>query len=449
MRRVTIPLLVAVGSLTIGGVARAGCCDDFWGCAATVVTGGLSCEVEQTIATVQALASAVQTLASSLSGQTSDTVNQAQASVGQAASDMGQVRQQSVAALAQAAQNAHDIAGPKRSMMMVPGAAGNVHPISQAAAAPANAPHSTMMVNRPAGSPGMVAIEHPADPASAADALSRADTYVHDLQTKGGSLAAPIAQAETAAVSAAGRHVSIAAQISSALAGAPLQALEGMLSDLLSHPERIFDPSAEIDAQLASITNQIPALLTRIFTEVTQEATGDLNAVANPLQQLQDSAEGGSAVAAAMKKLTDAETQNNLDALNHLLPAVPPLTARLTATHVFTPPSGIVGHHELVSAAIARVEPMKLPIFVQRTAAIDDLNVRWQGIKAKAKVQVPVDAATSQKVDHDMTAKFAGKSGADLEKTKQDLLNQAAKRFANEPKTLEKIRQYIEAHAKG
>src|SRR5580693_2857700 len=104
MRRFTIPLLVAIGSLTVGGVARAGCCDDFWGCAATVCTGGLSCEIEQTIATVQALASAVQTLASSLSSQTSDTVTQAQAGVVQAASDMGQVRQQSVAALAQAAQ---------------------------------------------------------------------------------------------------------------------------------------------------------------------------------------------------------------------------------------------------------------------------------------------------------------------------------------------------------
>jgi len=447
MRRITIPLLLAIGSLTVGGVARAGCCDDFWGCAATVCTGGLSCEIEQTIATVQALASAVQTFASSLSGQTNDTVTQAQAGVVQAASDMGQVRQQSVAALAQAAQSAHDIAGPKRSMMMM-GTAGNVHPVNQAVA-PANAPHSTMMANRPAGSEAMLATEHPADPASAADALSRADTYVHDLQTKGGSLAAPIAQAETAAVSAANRHVSIAAQISSALAGAPLQALEGMLSDLLSHPERIFDPSAEIDAQLASITSQIPALLTRIFTEVTQEAMGNLNAVANPLQQLQDSAEGGSAVTAAMKKLSDAGTQGNLDALNHLLPAVPPLTARLTATHIFTPPSGIVGHHELVSAAIARVEPAKLPIFVQRKAAIDDLNVRWQGIKAKAKVQIPVDVATSQKVDHDMTAKFAGKSAADREKTKQELLNEAAKRFANEPKTLEKIRQYIEAHAKG
>jgi len=31
---------------------------------------------------------------------------------------------------------------------------------------------------------------------------------------------------------------------------------------------------------------------------------------------------------------------------------------------------------------------------------------------------------------------------------KQELLGEAAKRFANEPKTLEKVRAYIEAHAR-
>jgi hypothetical protein len=445
MRRVTIPLLV-LGALTVGGVARAGCCDDWFGCAATVVTGGLSCEIEETIATVQALATAVQTLASSLTGQTSDTVNQAQGSVGQAASDMGQVRQQSVASLNQAAQTAHDIQNARRMRMATPVAIAGAHPT----VAPVNAPHSTMTmtVTRPPGAVGIIPVEHPADPTSVADALSRAEAYVKDLQTKGNSQAAPIAQAETAAVSAAGRHVSIAQQISSAVAMAPLNALEGMLGDLLSHPERIFDPSAEIDAQLASITNQIPDLLTRIFNEVTQEAMADLNNVANPLQQLQDSAEGGSAVVAAMNKVANSGTQPELDALNRLLPAPPPLTQRLVVAQVAAP-NGIVGHHELVTAALARAKPTAIPIFVQRKAAIDDLNLRWQAIKTKAKVQPQVDAGAAQKVDHDFAQKFAGKTGADVEKTKQDLLAQAAKRFANEPKTLEKVRQYIETHTPG
>ena len=449
MRRITVSLLVVTGSLAIGGVARAGCCDDWFGCAATVVTGGLSCEIEETIATVQALVSGVQTLVSSVTGQTSDTVTQAQAQVGQAASDMGQVRQQSVTALNQAAQTAHEIASMKRSAMVSPAAFANVRPQNVATAPPANAQRSGMVMNRPAGAQAIAPVLHPADPASAADALSRADAYVRDLQTKGNSQAGPIAQAETAAVGAANRHVSIAQQISSAIALAPLNALQGMLGDLLSHPERIFDPSAEIDAQLASITNQIPDLLTKIFTEVTTEAMADLNNVSNPLQQLQDSAEGGSAVTAAMKKLADSGTQPELDALEHLLPPPPPLSARLNAPHSVTAPLGIAGHHELVTAALARAQPMKLPIFVQRKAALDDLNVRWQSIKAKAKVQPVVDAAMSQKVDHDLALKFAGKSPADRAKTKQDLLDQAAKRFANEPKTLAKVRQYIEAHAGG
>jgi hypothetical protein len=444
MRRVTLPALLVLSSLAVGGVARAGCCDDFWSCAGTVVTGGLSCEIEETIATVQALASAVETLASSFSGQTSDAVTQAQAAVGQSVSDMAQVRTQSVASLAQSAQIAHDIVATKRAkLMMAPS-------VLNHAEVPANAPHRTMEaeVVRPPGAQGAMPVLHPADPASAADSISRADTYIRDLQTKGNTQAAPVAQAETSATSAANRHVSIAQQISSAILQAPVQALEGMLADLLSHPERIFDPSSEIDAQMTNLTNQVPALLTRIFTEVTTEAMGFLNNVQNPLQQLQDSAEGGSAVAAAMKKLANSGTQSDLDALDHLLPAPPPLTARLNTAQTVAPPAGIVGHHELIAVAFTHTLPAKIPVFVQRKAALDDMNLKWQAIKAKAKVQPQVDAATSQKVDRDMAAKFAGKVGPDREKVKQELLGEAAKRFANEPKTLEKVRAYIEAHAR-
>jgi hypothetical protein len=192
----------------------------------------------------------------------------------------------------------------------------------------------------------------------------------------------------------------------------------------------------------------VPALLTRIFTEVTTEAMGFLNNVQNPLQQLQDSAEGGSAVAEAMKKLANSGTQPDLDALNHLLPPPPPLTAHLNTAQTVVAPAGIVGHHELIAVAFTHTLPAKIPVFVQRKAALDDMNLKWQAIKAKAKVQPQVDAATSQKVDRDMAAKFAGKIGPDRDKVKQELLSEAAKRFANEPKTLEKVRAYIEAHAR-
>ena len=42
---------------------------------------------------------------------------------------------------------------------------------------------------------------------------------------------------------------------------------------------------------------------------------------------------------------------------------------------------------------------------------------------------------------------FAGKSRGEIEKRKNELLEEANKRFAKDPKTLQKMREYIETHA--
>ena len=65
------------------------------------------------------------------------------------------------------------------------------------------------------------------------------------------------------------------------------------------------------------------------------------------------------------------------------------------------------------------------------------------------KAPAQIEAATVQKVDHDLGQMFAGKAKSDVDKKKQELLEEAKKRFANDPKTLEKVQRYIEAHAKG
>ena len=44
-------------------------------------------------------------------------------------------------------------------------------------------------------------------------------------------------------------------------------------------------------------------------------------------------------------------------------------------------------------------------------------------------------------------AAFAGKKGADAQKKKQELLAEAQKRFGSDPKTLTKVKAYIEAHS--
>ena len=66
-----------------------------------------------------------------------------------------------------------------------------------------------------------------------------------------------------------------------------------------------------------------------------------------------------------------------------------------------------------------------------------------------ARASSPIEAASVQKVDHDLSQMFVGRARPDVDKKKQELLEEAKRRFASDPKTLEKVRQYIESHAKG
>jgi hypothetical protein len=70
-------------------------------------------------------------------------------------------------------------------------------------------------------------------------------------------------------------------------------------------------------------------------------------------------------------------------------------------------------------------------------------------VKLKSKAPATIETASVQKVDRDLSQMFAGRARADADKKKQELLEEAKRRFASDPKTLDKVRQYIETHAKG
>jgi hypothetical protein len=439
MRRWPLSALLLVSSMGIADVARADCCNDFWSCMGAVASAGLSCQIEGLIDTVNSLKTLVETVTSDISTRTGDVIAQAQKGVSDATQDTKQLREKAIADLAAAASRSHDIANPSRGMMVSP----SLTALRPAGSPPAGVAAQTPIVNAPhAVSPVMVApAARAADPKAVQDALASADAYVQDLRSKATSPQNDVANAEKVALDAALRHVATAQRIGLDLAVAPLNALRDSLLDLLSHPERLFDPSAQIDADIQRITQQIPALLDQIANEVTQEAMGDLNAVRAQLQQLQDSDAAAGSVADAMQKVSSSRTQPDLDALNRLLPAAP---ARSSVAML---PAGIVGNRQLIAVAFTHTDPARLPIVVQRRAAIGDIAARWQSIKTGIKTPIVIAPASQQKVDHDLSQMFAGKSKVDVEKKKQELLEEAKKRFAKDPKTLEKVQKYIEAHA--
>ena len=230
-------------------------------------------------------------------------------------------------------------------------------------------------------------------------------------------------------------------------------AVRDSLLDLLKHPERLFDPSAQINADIQRIATQMPAMFDRIATEVTQEALAQLNQGTALVQQLQESASSAKAVTDSMQKLQGSKLQSDLDELNGLLPkqaavAVAPAPGVAVRPIMVTlSPSVTLANKQRLSGVLLKADPAKLPIVVQQKATAGDLSQKWQAIQLKQKTAVQVEQVQVQKVDKDLGQMFVGKKGADADKKKKELLEEAKKRFASDPKTLAKVQQYIEAHA--
>jgi hypothetical protein len=448
MRRITLSALALVSSIGLADVARAGCCDDFWSCLGAVATAGVSCQVQGIIDSVNAMKQLVETVTNDLRTRTGDVIGQAQRAVNDAANDLKVVREQSMTAVQKAAERAHELANPPRAMTLAgpgvaavgkPAGAGVATPALPAGAAPAAG------VQAAAGVQVAAPAAKPADAKAIQDAFARADAYVQDLKAKASAPHNDVANAEKAALEAAARHIRTAQQISLDIALAPLNLLRDSLLDLLTHPERLFDPSAQIEADIQRITAEVPALLDRIANEVTKEAMDGLDRVKGNLQQLQDSAAAGGSVVDAMQKVSTSRLQSDLDALERLVPRPPPAGGGMRAVAF---PIGISVNRQAIMTAFARTEPGKLPLVIQHRAAVTDLASRWQSIKVRIKAPAQIETASVQRVDRDLGQMFAGKQKVDIDKKKQELLEEARKRFARDPKTLEKVQRYIEAHAK-
>jgi hypothetical protein len=461
MRRITLSALALAGTLGITGIVRADCCNDFWSCAAMVATGGLSCQIQSIIDTVNSMKTLVETMTNTLRNEVNNITSQAKNAVGDAASDLKKLREQAIIDLQKASETAHDLANPpKNAAPSLAGIAKNdiAKPIGPAALPPGAAPAGPTLK----GGVGNIGVNAPilkqADPKEISDAFRRADALVKDFRSKANAAAAQIQTAEQAALSAAARHLATAQRISLDLALTPLNTLRDSLLDLLAHPERIFDPSAQINADIQRITAQVPAMMDRITNEITQEALADLNGVTNTMQKLQDSATAGDHIVEAMQKLASSKLQSDLDKLEQLVPkpAAPPpgapgvsgvaSVALISGPALFLPATAITKNRQAFTLAIGRADPAKLPLVVQQRTAVTDLAAKWQNIQV-LKTPIQIQPATTQKVERDFGEMFNGKSKADALKRKNELLEEAARRYAKDPKTLEKLKQYIENHA--
>jgi regulator of replication initiation timing/FtsZ-binding cell division protein ZapB len=443
MRRFKFAPWVLVLSLSISSVANAGCCDDFWSCVATVATAGVSCQVQQLIDTIKALSVTVNVLFNDMKTRTADIINDAKNQVVQSAEDIKQEREKALADLGNAANSAHSINNPP--ILTGPLAATKVNTSAVAAVNPAVAPVALapQMPNAIAKS-SMQLPPAPADPAAVKAALKQAETYVQDLKTKGATVSDDAAAAERRARDAVLRHVVLANKIALDIGLQPLKLLGEGLVDLLTHPERIFDPSAQIEADLRRMSQEVPALLDRIGNEVTEEAARELELAQGPTKQLLDQAAVARSVSDAMQKVASSKLQLDLEGLNRLLPNTAP--QKVSVLRGVTLPVGIAGRREILASALGRLEVTKLPLIAKHRASVSSVVTQWDKFKLQTKAAVTIDASTDQKATSQVSQAYRGKSKTEIEKKRQELIEEAKRRFAKDPKTLEKVTRYLETH---
>ena len=92
----------------------------------------------------------------------------------------------------------------------------------------------------------------------------------------------------------------------------------------------------------------------------------------------------------------------------------------------------------------------ELPIVVQQQAVLADLGSKWQVLQSQVKAPVHVEPAAAQKVGPEFQRNVAGKSRGEYAKGEMELLEKTIQALRQEdPKTLQKMREYIESSTQG
>lgn len=474
--RFILPGAVLLTLFPLAGPLQA-CCDDPWSCFAAVATGGLTCAIESLVNLVKTLSENVARLIATLGQQASDVINLARTELVGAANDVRGIASQAendFNAAAQAAASIVDeatrpavvavrppmspagITSPSRAVP--PGAApapvggtprsglGTAVPVGGVAPVPKGGPSGSASV-------GTVArIDLPVDQQELLDALRRAKQVIDDLRPDVTAPLNQIRQFATNAEQQVASAVTSAAGIAESALLAPLKVLGNMLSGLVAHPERIFDPGRIVDDAITQVTNQVIATMTQVHDMVMGQAKATLDQAQKPLHDVLDRASVAKKIADAMQKLQRAKTKSACDALNGLAPRQR-LDVHGMVAHVagFTHASGITAvnldqHKSMAAAPFSRFAASRLTAKTVGIQAGAKLKGPWQEFKRIQATPPKVDPSAQAKVDADLERRFAGKTPAEAAAEKRAMLAEARARFAKDPKTLQKVEALLESH---
>jgi hypothetical protein len=473
--RTTAPLLLVIACSGIPP-ALADCCSSLLDCAATVVTEGLSCEVETLLSTTRTLVTVIQNLGDEVTGRTQSAEQSARNFVTETINTMQSQSQQSATDLATAQTQAATIyrqeMAPTATASLAAGhAQGDVSaptptPSSPAAAAPlsefanhrpANAPHaaSSGPTSELALHAATNAPEQLAPHGKYADAFARGVKEITALKGAGDTDLKEVNQYLLKAQQSEGPGVAAANTLAGALT-APITDMTSELTSLLENPLKAYDPSARVNSIEDSIKSHLDVNIQTMIQDITAGPTQQFIAATPAFDDLGGNAAGAKAISTAMERLYKSRTPAAAEALYALLPRQE--YAGLTSKAAVTGRLNTSNGQRMSSGAItSRIETFKrhalLPVKLPNFDPVHSAVARYKVQRAEAQSnRTPAMVQTYRSnFSHQMDGALAGKTPADVAAERDQLIAQARTRFAKDPNTengvIALIRSEAEKHA--
>jgi hypothetical protein len=454
----------------------ADCCDSFLGCAATVVTYGLSCEIETIIDTVKNLVNAVSNLKDLVTNTTNSAVQAARNSVTSTHDSIQSQAQQGsanmTAALAQATTIAQEeplirhltaveaqplqptgSAPSQGATATIPTARLANKPVTAAAAAPtSNTANSMQRIGvgpSPSAATDLITTHRPPAGAFNAD-FALAVNQIKALQGASAPDLPNITQNLQKALQTEGVGEQNAVGFYSTAINAPLDSVKNLLLSILSDPAKAFDPSDQVTTVEDSVVSQLTKNVGTMVDDVVSGPNIAFAALQPSLDDLTNNSQNAQAIAAAMEKMYTERTPASVAALHALLPKPTILGQNKTALAA-VPNSSYAARSPVASMTgqIAAVKQKAIAAIAPQVQQFNATAVRFKAQYAQRKsVQSPsMLQAYQSKLTQQTSAAFDGKSVAAVNAQRDQLIAQARTVYAKDTKTQNSLIAWLNTEA--
>lgn len=481
MKRAIALLLVCILSLGAATPALADCCDSVFGCAVAYVTDGLSCVVQELIATVKNLVTMMSDLSSRVTGTTQQASDNARKYVSDTIELTRTEAQYSSSELAAALQQANTLyneetsltgyanhtakentapATARNSASSTPVASAhpassrpakqsgpltaqpNVHPGAAATTATAqpsqgNAPNNAQRINGSVPQEAVSVTGNLVPHAGLRGLFEKSVAEVQQRKAAGDRDFPKVNQLMTQAEQTEGPAVDSALSAADKAINEPIRQILDRLKNMLSDPTGIFDPTDIVNSVATNVLNNLDTNISQMVQTITQGPQKAFDA-AQPLQdELGANAQRAKEIAAAMQNAYTQRTEASQIALSKLLPFPSVAATSSNQTRILTP-TGTKSYSEVLLKFKNNRQTI-VPAAKQRMQAIAPLLAKFKELHSKAIAAHSASPTYKANFTQKLNASLANKTQAEINSQRDQLIAQARAQYANDPKTRDKL----------